>query len=57
MRVQVWLAIPTLKQSPHWGVLEIESSSIQQADHIRINREEYRRAWEAIVERTKPEPR
>jgi len=50
----VRLAIPTLKLSPHWGVLGLASSSVQQSSYIEISAPQYRLAWEAIVERTKP---
>lgn len=52
--VQVSLAVPTLKQAPHWGVLGIQSSSVQQKSYIEISADQYRLAWEAITDKTKP---
>jgi hypothetical protein len=55
LSVQVSLAIPTLQQSPGWEVLGISSSSIQQKSYIEIAPDQYRLAWEAIVNRTRLE--
>jgi hypothetical protein len=52
--VQVLLAIPQLVQAPHWRVLEMPSTTVQQKSYVELNDDQYRRAWEAIVERTQP---
>jgi hypothetical protein len=52
--VQVQLAIPTLRQAPHWGALGMPSTTVQQKSYVELNDDQYRRAWEAIVERTRP---
>ena len=54
LHVQIGLAVPTLKQAPHWGVLGIQSSSVQQKSYIEITANQYRLAWEAITAKTKP---
>ena len=54
LEVQVGLAIPTLRQSPHWGVLGVASSSVRQQSYIEITAAQYRLAWEAITASTKP---
>jgi len=54
LHVQVSLAIPTLKQAPHWRALGIASSSVQQKSYIEITADQYRLAWEAIIAKTKP---
>jgi hypothetical protein len=53
LHAQVALAIPTLQQSPHWGVLGISSSSVQQKSYIEITANQYRKAWDAITAKTK----
>ena len=53
LRVQVQLAIPTLKLAPSWDVLEIPSTSIMQKPYIELTAAQYALAWQAIVERTK----
>jgi hypothetical protein len=53
--LQVRLAIPTLKQAPHWSALGIASSSVQQQSYIEIAAEQYRKAWNTIVDKTRPQ--
>ena len=47
--VQVMLLIPTLPRAPHWSVLEMPSTSVQQKSYVELTDEQYRRAWEAIA--------
>ena len=54
LHAQIGLAIPTLGQAPHWSVLGIKSSSVQQQSYIGISADQYRLAWEAITAKTKP---
>lgn len=54
LHVQVGLAVPTLRQAPHWEVLGIKSTSVQQQSYIEIGTHHYRLAWEAITGKTKP---
>jgi hypothetical protein len=51
--VQVLLAVPTLPLAPHWSVLGLPSTAVQQKSYIELGEDEYQRAWEAITERTR----
>jgi hypothetical protein len=53
--LQVRLAVPTLKQAPHWNALGIDSSSVQQQSYIELSAQEYRKAWDALTDKTRPQ--
>lgn len=53
--IQILLAIPQLPLAPDWGSMGISSETIMQKSYVEITRESYRRAWEAMVNRTSPE--
>lgn len=55
LHVQVKLLIPTLQLAPHWGVLELPITTVQQRSYAEITADTYRKAWQAIVERTQPD--
>jgi hypothetical protein len=53
--VQTLVVIPQLVLAPHWSVLDIPSSSVQQQSHIEIPAEKYALAHQAIAETGAPE--
>lgn len=52
--VQMLLLIPTLPLAPDWRTLELPSTAVQQKSYIELNNQQYKAAWNAIVERTRP---
>ncbi len=53
LHARVQLAIPRIQQAPDWSALGISRSSIQQKSYIEISADQYRKAWNAITEKTR----
>ena len=54
LHIQILLAIPQLSLAPHWSVLGIQPTTVQQKSYIQLTDEQYRLSYEAIVDRTRP---
>lgn len=50
--VQVIIAIPQLAFAPHWQVLDLPSSKVQQRSYVTISRESYLKAHAAMFEKS-----
>jgi hypothetical protein len=57
IHVQMYLASPTLQLAPDWKVLGMSSSAVQQKPYVQLTDEQYRMAYDAIVERAQPASR
>ncbi|HVD39082.1 MAG TPA: hypothetical protein VNC15_09645 [Solirubrobacterales bacterium] len=52
LEVQTLLAVPQLALSPHWSVLDLPSTTVQQKSHVEISLEKYRLAHAAMISRS-----
>ncbi|MEA2371087.1 MAG: hypothetical protein QOH12_1481 [Solirubrobacteraceae bacterium] len=52
--VQMYLAVPTLTMAPHWSVLGLPNTTVQQKSYGELNASQYKVAFDAIVERGRP---
>lgn len=54
--IQVFLAIPQLPLAADWGVMDIAPETIMQKSYVEITKASYKAAWDALTDRTKPDP-
>jgi hypothetical protein len=54
LHIQVLLAIPQLSLAPHWSVLNMNPTAVQQKSYVAMTDEQYRLAYDAIGGRWTP---